>query len=383
MNSAWNLPLIGFLLAVNGLLVAAEYALVKARGFRRDNRSRAGGPAARLTLRIQADIEAYLATCRLGITMASVGLGWAGQPFVAALLEPWFRQPGMSGAVLHTGAFAIGFLTIAALLYIVGEQLPKTLAIQRAVPVSLWTAWPLHLCHLALAPLARVLGRASRLLLCLCGLDREDRSGKPRDEVFEKDAADSCKADEIHASRAAMLRTLFASNRRRVGEIMIPADRVQRLELNGARGHNLAVIRDSGHSRWPLIDTEQDDVPLGIVLSKDVYAAVLNGEAEPWRKLENIRRDAVIVSVARNIVDLFEMMLTKRVHMACVVDDCGRLAGIVTLEDLLGEVMGESECNIGEAIPEPAPGRPDAAPRELDRRVSMAGSVNDRSREPG
>ncbi len=128
-----NLAAIVVLLAINGFFVAAEFALVKARGFRLENLAATGSAAAQLTVRIQTNLEAYLAACQLGITMASLGLGWVGEPAVAALLEPMFAAMGVPDAVLHTSAFLLGFLLFSSLHIVIGEQVPKTFAIRRAV----------------------------------------------------------------------------------------------------------------------------------------------------------------------------------------------------------------------------------------------------------
>ena len=130
MTNTSNLLAIVLLLAANGFFVAAEFAMVKARGFRIENHPRGGGSAAKLTMRIQANLESYLAACQLGITMASLGLGWVGEPAVAAILEPMFHEFGVPEPMLHTTAFIVGFLIFSALHIVVGEQVPKTLAIR-------------------------------------------------------------------------------------------------------------------------------------------------------------------------------------------------------------------------------------------------------------
>lgn len=153
MEVTINLAAVLLLLAANGFFVAAKFALVKARSFRIANLAEEGRASARLTLRIQGDLEAYLAGCQPGITMASLGLGWVGEPAVAALLEPLFRALGVPDALLHTSAFILGFLIFSSLHIVIGEQVPKTLAIRRPEPVSLWVAYPLRLAYLAVWPL--------------------------------------------------------------------------------------------------------------------------------------------------------------------------------------------------------------------------------------
>ena len=343
MDNAGNLLLIVFLLAANGFFVAAEFALVKARGFRIETASNEGSSAARLTLRIQANIESYLAACQLGITMASLGLGWVGEPAVAAVLEPLFRRLGVSEAMLHTSAFIVGFLIFSALHIVVGEQVPKTLAIRKAEPVSIWTAYPLHLCYLVVWPLNRLLSRATSLILSLFRVAEVSHV-----EVFSGDeirgmVATSQAHGEIHERQAAMLHNLFEFDQRRVGRIMIPINSVHLLDVNGDADENLEIIRATDHSRFPLVDGKNNDALLGVVLAKDIHREVLNGATEPWRDLEKFRRSAMIVPESQYISRLFDLMRARRAHMACVVDEYGSFVGIVTLEDLLEEIVGEIE----------------------------------------
>src|SRR5574339_605763 len=148
-----NLLLAIFLLAANAFFVAAEFALVKSRGFRVEALADDGAFGARLVQHILGHIEAYLACCQLGITMASLGLGWVGEPTAAALLTPVLTPLGMPEQALHFTSFLVGFLVFSSLHIVVGEQVPKTLAIREPEPVSQWIAYPLHISFLLFYPL--------------------------------------------------------------------------------------------------------------------------------------------------------------------------------------------------------------------------------------
>jgi CBS domain containing-hemolysin-like protein len=169
-DTVLNLLLAFFLLAANAFFVAAEFALVKTRGFRMDALAAENRVGAKLTQSILKNVEAYLACCQLGITMASLGLGWVGEPTVAALLEPLLVPLGMPEAALHVTAFVVGFLVFSSLHIVLGEQVPKTLAIREPEPVSLWVAYPLHATFVLLYPLNWVLNAASRSILRLLGV---------------------------------------------------------------------------------------------------------------------------------------------------------------------------------------------------------------------
>jgi CBS domain containing-hemolysin-like protein len=343
MDNVSNITVIVLLLAVNGFYVAAEFALVKARGFRIETLANEGSSAAKLTVRIQADLESYLAACQLGITMASLGLGWVGEPAVAAILEPMFTRMGLPDSMIHTTAFIVGFLLFSALHIVIGEQVPKTLAIRKAEPVSLWVAYPLHFSYLMAWPLTRLLSLTTNAILALFKIAEVSHVEVLSGEEIKGLVTTSKEQGEIHESQANMLHNLFTFDQRHVGRIMIPVSSASVLDISQSAEENLEVIRKTVHSRFPLIDSNNNDALIGIVLAKDIHRAVLNGEAEPWTNLEQYKRDAMVVPESQRIARLFDLMQIRRAHMACVVDEYGSFIGIITLEDLLEEIVGEIE----------------------------------------
>lgn len=341
MEITSNLIAVVLLLIANAFFVAAEFALVKARGYRIEGMANSGSGAARLTLRIQADLEAYLAACQLGITMASLGLGWVGEPAVAALLEPLFAQMGVPESMLHSSAFIIGFLIFSSLHIVVGEQVPKTLAIRKAEPVTLWVAYPLHAAYLMVWPLNWLLNQASRSILAMLRVEEA-----PHAEVLSGDelkglVATSKEHGEIHEDKADMLHNLFEFDQRQVGRVMLPRGQMHVLDLQAPAEENLKLIRETEHSRFPLIDSGKEEEIVGILLIKDIYRELLSGEKEPWRDLMRFSREPLVVPESQRVSSLFELMRSHRAHMAFVVDEYGVFAGIVTLEDLLEEIVGE------------------------------------------
>lgn len=350
-NSTISLVAIIILLAANGFFVAAEFALVKARGFRIETLANEGSSAAKLTLRIQQNLEAYLAACQLGITMASLGLGWVGEPAVAALLEPLFHDLGIPDAILHTTAFIVGFLIFSSLHIVVGEQVPKTLAIRKAEPVSLWVARPLHIAYLMVYPFNWLLNAATRTILSLFKVAEATHADVFSGDELKGLVATSGEHGELAADKAEMLRNMFEFDQRHVSRVMIPRTSVKVLDINGSSDDKLAVLRDSGHSRFPLIDSANNDNIVGMILAKDLYAAMLRDDPEPWTDLRRYCRQALIVPEAQKVARLFDEMRAQRAHMALVVDEYGQLIGIVTLEDLLEEIVGEIEDETDVTIP--------------------------------
>lgn len=343
MSTSSSLVVIVLLLAANAFFVAAEFALVKAKGFRIESLANDGSATAMLTVRIMSNLEAYLAACQLGITMASLGLGWVGEPAVAHLLEPLFTGLGASEQVVHTASFLIGFLIFSSLHIVVGEQVPKTLAIRKPEPVSMWTAYPLHIAYLAVWPLNWALNKASNTILRWMGVEPAGHDDVLSGAELKGLVATSREHGELESQHAIMLHNLFEFDERQVGRVMIPRNSLTCLEVGDGYGNNFSAIKRSEFSRFPVIDSDDNEKIIGILLIKDMHRALLNGVAEPWKEIKSYCRDALVVPESQKVPQLFELMRAKKVHMALIVDEYGTLAGAVTMEDLLEEIVGEIE----------------------------------------
>ena len=339
-STGLSLLVIVLLLVANGFFVAAEFALVKVRSMRIESLAESGSPSARLTLRIKHNLEAYLAACQLGITMASLGLGWVGEPAVAALLEPLFHTLGLPDAMLHTLAFIIGFIIFSSLHIVIGEQVPKTYAIRKPEPVSLWVAYPLHAFYLLAYPLTMSLNWASRRILRAMKVAEAGHEEIFSGEELHEMIGASREHGHIEHKQADMLQNLFAFDQRIVRDIMVPRSAVDRLDLDGESEENIRIMRETGHSRFPVIEGG-DDHPVGILLVKDIYSAVLDGQDAPWTRLRDFTRNTLMVPDTINIGRLFDMMKSSRTHMALVLNEYGAFAGLVTMEDLIEEIVGE------------------------------------------
>lgn len=337
-NIGISLAAIVALLAANAFFVAAEFALVKAKGFRIQTAADAGRRSAKLTIRILAKLESYLAACQLGITMASLGLGWIGEPAVAALLAPLLYPLGLSEAVIHQIAFLTGFLIFSSLHIVIGEQVPKSYAIRKPEPVSLLTAFPLRAFYVLAYPLTWALDRASRGILRVLGVAEGTHGDALTLQEFKGVVATSREQGKIPKTRARMMKNLIELDERPVRWVMVPQHEVTTLR-RGKASENLGGIQETQHSRYPLLD--DDNAVLGIVLLKDLYLASLSGAADPLAELEAHCRPPVYVPERQSVSAAFEKIRSAAAHMAIVVDEYGEFAGIVTLEDLLEEIVGE------------------------------------------
>lgn len=330
------------LLAINGFFVAAEFALVKAKVFRIDAAASQGSKSAILTMRIQQNLESYLAACQLGITMASLGLGWVGEPVVAALLEPVFHSFGMPESAIHAVSFILGFLIFSSLHIVVGEQVPKTFAIRKAEPVSMWCAYPLHWFYLLAYPLNWLLNRASGAILTMFNVEEASHADVLSNEEIRGIIDTSEKHGDLATDRAVMLHNMFEFDTHTVEQIMVSRSEVEVLDLQTDWNVNLERIRSSQHSRFPVFDGNLDN-PIGILLVKDLYNVLIGGDnpPDPIVALRDNIREPLLVPETQPISNLFEAMRRKRTHMALAMDEYGSFSGVVTMEDMLEEIVGE------------------------------------------
>ena len=209
------------LLAANAFYVAAEFALVKSRGFRIDAMAEQNRFGGRLLKQMMGNIEAYLACCQLGITMASLGLGWVGEPTVAALLTPVLTELGMSDNALHFTSFLVGFLVFSSLHIVVGEQVPKTLAIREPVPVSQWIAYPLYLSYLLFYPLNWLLNAASRSILRILGVKESSQQEILTDYEIEGLVEVSAEHGKMEEGEAEYIQNVFRFGDLEVSDVMV------------------------------------------------------------------------------------------------------------------------------------------------------------------
>ena len=350
-NTTIAIFLIILLLAANGFFVAAEFALVKSRGFRIQSRADHGSRAARLTVKIQTQLESYLAACQLGITMASLGLGWIGEPAVAALLEPLFHKMGLGDQLLHTVSFLLGFLIFSSLHIVIGEQVPKTIAIRKAEPVAVGTAYLLHGFYLVFYPLNWALNRASNTVLRWLGVEFAEHDDVLTNDELRGLIDTSSKHGELEVDKAEMLHNLFEFDQRAVERIMIARPDVDVLDLQTPSTDHIKTMLQTQHSRLPVVDGDQDNL-IGVLLIKDLYHAVLSDQSEPWQNVKRYLREPLVIPESSPIAKVFEAMRSARTHMACVVDEYGVFTGIVTMEDLLEEIVGEISDESDAHLPE-------------------------------
>lgn len=325
------------LLVINAFFVAAEFALVKVPTFRIQALAAEGSVLAELTLGIKQNLEPYLAACQLGITMASLGLGWIGEPAVATLLQPVFHGMGLPDNQIHIISFLIGFILFSSLHIVVGEQVPKTYAIRTSEKVAMWSA-PLLIAFYWMAfPINWLLNRASRAILRLLGVKEVSHVEIMTGSEISGQIDIAKDHGEIAEDQAQMLQNLFKFDERVVHSIMIPRSKIEVLDINCSTEEVLEQIRDSHHSRLPVINGDWGKLE-GVVFAKDLLLAYVdNANINVGEHL----RPPQLVPESQAIRILFDRMRGNREHMAFAVDEFGQIDGMVTLEDLVEELVGE------------------------------------------
>jgi len=330
-----------FLLAANAFFVAAEFALVKTRGFRMDALAEENRFGARLTQHILRNLEPYLACCQLGITMASLGLGWVGEPAVAALLTPVLEPLGMPAAALHLTAFLIGFLLFSSLHIVLGEQVPKTLAIREPEPVSLWIAWPLHVTYLVFFPLNWLLNSASRSILRLLGVREASHQEILTDAEIEGLVEVSAEHGNMEESQAEFIHNLFRLGELEVSDVMIHRIDMHAVNLAEPIDRLIDDILASPYTRIPLWEEQPENI-VGVVHTKDLVRALKAAGDDASRiNIRAIAKKPWFVPDTTDVTDQLNAFLKRKSHFALVVDEYGEVQGLVTLEDIIEEIVGD------------------------------------------
>jgi len=346
----WAGLLLGLLLVLlNGFFVAAEFALVKLRPTQLESE---GGDEPGLRMRVLghmlSHLDAYLSASQLGITLASLALGWVGEPAFAWLLRPVLERAGASDALVHSIAATSAFLIIMSLHIIVGEQAPKTMAIRKPFETSMWIALPLHVFYRVTYPAIWLLNKAANGLLQLFGVEpaTEGELGHSEEELRLLLAST---AEELSQQKRELLDNVFELSHRVARQIMVPRGDVVYLSTTKPILDNLKLARTSGHTRFPLCRGNLDQA-IGLIHIKDLFRL----EQAP-RSLEEIARPLTFVPETLTLDQLLRRMRGERVHLAAVLDEYGGTSGIVTLENVIEEIVGQIQDEFDLERPELTP----------------------------
>ena len=328
--------------ALNAFFVAAEFALVSVRWTRVEQLVRENKWGAR-TLRWAVEhLDDTLAAAQLGITFASLALGWIGEPVIAHKLEPWFHNiPGPWGpAVTHAAAIGVAFLLITYLHVVLGEQVPKVLAIDRAEDIGLWVVGPLVAFARLSRPFIAVIRESSNLVMRMLRL----KPLPPAKMVHSVDelrmlVEETREAGVIPDEQARYVRNVLLISDKRIRDVMVPREKVVTIPLSASEDEVLATARKTAHTRMPVWEGNPDHI-VGIVNTKDLFHLFsLNGLVI----LEDATYPAILCLPDQRVGWLLQTFKREKRQMAVVKDAGGKFLGIVTLEDILEEIIGEIE----------------------------------------
>ena len=330
---------VGVLVLLNGFFVAAEFALVRSRRGTLEAEAAEGKRGARAAVVLMADLGRYLSACQVGITLTSLGIGFLGEPAVANLVEPLF-----GGSVSHTVSLGISlafaYLITTSLHITIGEQVPKIYAIQRAEPVARACAGPLLLFSRIFRPFIGILNAASTAMLRLLGM----RGGSDLDEGETPEEIrmlihQSMTGGKLDPGEAGMLTGVFHLHEQQARQVMTPAPAIVTVDVSENVETALRRCVTSGHTRLVVTEDDNADRVKGIVHSNALAQLLLAEGSEA--AIEGLVREAPIVPETKPLDDLLADLQRQRSSLAIVIDEYGRTAGIVTVEDIIEEVVGE------------------------------------------
>jgi len=327
------------LVLANAFFVAAEFSLVAVRRTRIDEMAQAGDRKAKTVQTALDHLDRYIAGTQLGITLASLALGWVGEPAVAAILDNVLEMFGMPAppAGVHTAAsLAVGFLILTFLHIVIGELAPKSIALVRPEGVSKFVVTPLVLFSRAMAPLIWVFNGAANALLSALNISRaSDMQGHSPDElrilVMQARAY-----GRLNESDTAMLAGVLDFHHKKARDVMRPRTEVVAVDIDSSEEEVRGIIKEERYSRYPVIRETLDDV-IGVFLAKDLW---LRDSSQPF-SLQEMTRDCLYVPDSRAAERVLDDLRKTRAHMAVVLDEYGGTAGIITMEDLIEEVIGD------------------------------------------
>ena len=344
-----NLLLVAFLVALNGFFVAAEFAIVKVRSSRIDTLVHDGNTRAKYAKNLVEHLDAYLSVTQLGITLASLGLGWIGEPAVARLIDPITNSLGLSPELSHTVSFAVAFSFITALHIVLGELAPKSLAIQKAEGVVLWVAIPMIMFYKLMYPAVWFLNHVANWILRLVGIQvsNEGEAAHTEEEIRIL-MEESHKQGYIDQTELTFVDNIFDFAERNVREVMIPRTDMICMYAEDPFEENMKIALEEHLTRYPVCDPDKDNI-IGFLHIKDLLRALSTGEKD--MDIRSLTRKVTAVPESMPLSNLLKLLQKHRAQIAIVVDEYGGTAGRETGEEILEEIVGEIQDEFDEERP--------------------------------
>jgi len=339
------------LVLLNGFFVATEFALVKVRATQLEPFAAKGHKRAKMALHLARHLDAYLSACQLGITLASLGLGWIAEGVFESLLKPVFALLSIENENLKTSiSVGVGFSIISFLHIVVGEMAPKSLAIRLALPTTLWIAYPMRWFYLTMYPFIWLLNESALLLLRWVGLEpaHEGDAVHTEDELRLVLASSQKQSGASNFSRDLVQNALDLRHHI-VRDVMRPRQEIIPLDTEATVAACLEVAEKSRYSRFPLCEGGNLDKTLGVIHIKDLFAMRL--KARSGTDLLPATRKIIYVPETARLERLLQLFLERKLHLAVVVDEYGGTVGLVTLENIVEEIVGQIQDEFDQEKP--------------------------------
>lgn len=338
-------PFIGLLITIvlvlaNAFFVAAEFAIVKVRASQIELKVQTGSKVAKMAQRLLLHLDEYLSATQLGITLASLGLGWVGEPVVSKLIIGFMALVGLepNPEFAHKIALPIAFIVITFLHIVFGELAPKSLAIQRSEQTTLAIAYPLRFFYLLLKPAISVLNGTANLLLRAFGIQPANESGHYHSgEELRLLLEQGREGGALEESEHELIENVFEFREKIIREVMVPRVNIAAINIESPQDEIIKFVLEEGYTRMPVYEDSIDNI-IGIIYSKDLITLM---EHSNLIILQDLLRTPYFVPDTKPIYELLREFQRKKIQLAIVVDEFAGTAGLVTMEDILEELVGE------------------------------------------
>jgi CBS domain containing-hemolysin-like protein len=348
-----DLLLILLLILLNAFFVAAEFAIVKVRSSQVDIKIQQGSSRAKLVRHIIDRMDGYLSACQLGITVSSLVLGFVGEPFMTHhVFEPLLAKMDitLSAAVLRTISVISGVTLITIIHMVIGEQVPKTMGIRFSLETALLVAWPLRLFNAIFAPFVWLINKLTRLVLRLFGIQMSaEHEEIHSEEELRLILTESEEGGAIKQSEHELIQNVFEFDDRVVKSILVPRTKISAIDVDTEPREILDRVIEEGYSRMPVYRDSLDNV-IGIIFTKDILKLMKQSRLTR-ADVEAIIRPAHFIPQSKRINDLLREFQTLHIQMAIVTSEFGGITGLVTLEDVIEELVGEIQDEYDEEKP--------------------------------
>ncbi|MFB4159617.1 hemolysin family protein [Geomicrobium sp. JSM 1781026] len=350
MSTGVSMTLFFLLLIATAFFVASEFSIVRIRNSRLNQMIEEGNVPATLMKDTVDKLDGYLAACQLGITITALGLGWLGEPVVERFMHPIFEAVGIPDTLITPTSFIFAFAIVTFLHVVFGELAPKTAAIQKPEAIGFFILRPLRLFYKLAFPIIFVLNGVANRFVRLFGIQpAAEREEAHSEEELQIILTESLKHGEINQSEFGYVSNIFAFDERKAHEIMVPRTDMTCLSLHDSFAESMAVIQESRFTRFPIIRESKDEV-IGFINTKQFL--LLNVEDEQV-DINEIVRPVLTVSDQTPIKRLLKKMQSEGAHLAILIDEYGGTAGMITIEDILEEIVGDIRDEFDEEeIPE-------------------------------